>query len=212
MKSLTFFCLLLACCLLAPLYGQGVTINSPITVNQARDLPHNSWVIINGNIINSLPGGQNYTFRDSTGEVTVEIDRRVWRGLSIGPSDVVQIQGELQKERGTVSIKARALITAEAAVTRPGQAIFTYPITISEARSISQDSWIMLIGHILEVQANGRHFTFRDTTGEMLIEIDQSVWRGLFVGASDLVQITGELASGPGGALFIVRVIRGMGT
>ena len=194
--------------LFPPVYGQGITINSPITVNQAIDLPHNSWVIINGNIINALPGGINFTFRDSSGDVTVEIDRRVWRGLNVVPSELVQIQGELSKNSGLVSIRARAIITAEAAVTRPSQAIFTYPITISEAKTLTHDSWIMLIGNIVDVLQNGRHFTFRDSTGEMVVEIDQNVWRGLFVGASDMVQITGEIIANRAQPSFIVRVIR----
>ena len=208
MKRFLFFNI---CCLLflfPYVYGQGITTNSPMTVTQAIDLPNNSWVIINGNIIHALPGGINYTFRDSSGDVTVEIDRRVWRGLNITPSDMIQIQGEISKNSNSVLIKVLAIVTAEVAITRPGRLIFTYTITISEARMLPHDSWLMLIGNIVEAQQSGRHYMFRDSTGEIIVEIDQNVWRGLYIGTSDLVQITGELVALRGQPSFIVRVIR----
>ena len=189
-------------------YGQGITINSPIVVSQAIDLPDNSWVILNGNIINSLPGGSQYTFRDSTGEVIVEIDWPTWRGLNIMPAELVQIHGELNNNTDSVSIRVRAIYNAGTLVSRPGQVIFTNPITISEAISLPHDSWVIFIGTIVNVLQGGRHYAFRDSTGEMTVEIDQNVWRGLYVDTTNLIQITGEIVANGGQPSLVVRVIR----
>ena len=47
--------------------AQAVMNDHPITINEARALPKDSWVILIGNIINALPGGKYYTFRDNSG-------------------------------------------------------------------------------------------------------------------------------------------------
>jgi len=89
--------------------GQPVMISHPITVNEARNLPHDSWVVLNGNIINMLPGGRQYTFRDATGDIAVDIGRKEWRGLSVGVSDKVEIYGEVKIHRGQLHIKVHAI-------------------------------------------------------------------------------------------------------
>ena len=209
MKKYLILCIFSIFLVFSPLYGQGVTINSPIMVDQALQLPHNSWVILNGNIVNALPGGINFTFRDSSGDVTVEIDRRVWRGLNVAPSELVQIHGELSQNRGLVSVRARAIINSSMLATRPGQTIvYTYPITINEARNLPHDSWVILSGNIINALQGGTHYTFRDSTGEMVVEIDQNVWRGLFINESDQVQVTGEIVANRGQPSLVVRVIR----
>jgi uncharacterized protein (TIGR00156 family) len=66
-------------------------------------------VILKGNIINTLSGKNHYTFRDTTGEITVDIGSKQWRGLSAGVSDMIEIYGEVKVNRGTVTIKVHAL-------------------------------------------------------------------------------------------------------
>ena len=68
------------------------------SVQQAMALPNNSRVTLTGNIIQSL-GREYYTFSDSTGQITVEIDREYWGGLAVGPTDRVQIWGKLERKR-----------------------------------------------------------------------------------------------------------------
>jgi uncharacterized protein (TIGR00156 family) len=94
--------------------GQPVMISYPITVNEVRNLPHDSWVVLNGNIINMLPGGRQYTFRDATGEIAVDIGRKEWRGLSVGVADKVEIYGEVKIHRGLLHIKVHAIKMAGA--------------------------------------------------------------------------------------------------
>jgi uncharacterized protein (TIGR00156 family) len=80
-----------------------------VSVSQVQTLPHNSRIILTGNIVRSV-GRENYTFRDSTGEVTFEIERKYWRGLSVGPSDTVEIRATLEIDRdGRIEIEADAV-------------------------------------------------------------------------------------------------------
>ena len=111
MKRHTFLviCSLILLFLPAATYSQALIVSHPITISEARSLPHDSWVILSGNIVNSLPGGRHYTFRDSSGEIIVEIDWRVWRGLYVGVSDRVEISGEIRINRGQVSLVARVI-------------------------------------------------------------------------------------------------------
>ena len=181
----------------------------PITVNEARNLPHDSWVTVSGNIINTLPGGINFTFRDSSGDITVEIGSKIWRGLSVGVSDRVAISGEVRINRGLVSIRARAISGTSSPNVRPGQAItIRQPIGVAELRDVPHDSWVILNGNILNALPDGKHYTFRDHTGDIFIEIDQEIWRGLSVGVDDRVQIYGEVLINRGIISIKVRAIQ----
>jgi uncharacterized protein (TIGR00156 family) len=89
--------------------GQPMMVGHPIMITEARTLPHDSFVILNGNIVNALSGNKNYTFRDSSGEISVEIEKKHWRGLSVGVSDRVEIYGEVKINKGQASIKVHAI-------------------------------------------------------------------------------------------------------
>jgi uncharacterized protein (TIGR00156 family) len=90
--------------------GQAVTVGQPIAINEAVNLAHDSWVILNGNIVSQLPKGKHdYSFRDFSGEITVDIGPKEWRGLSVGVSDMVEIYGEVKISKGQVSIKVQGI-------------------------------------------------------------------------------------------------------
>jgi len=194
--------------------GQPVMTNQPITVREAANLPHDSWVVLTGNIINALPGGKHYTFRDSTGEIPVDIGMKQWRGLSVGVSDRVEIYGEVKVQRGQYSIKVHAI--SGSGITPPsgfgagfGQAVMVnHPITIGEARNLPQDSWVRLTGNIVNSLPKDKEFTFRDSSGEVVVEIDRKHWRGLSVGASDRVELFGEVKISKGQLTVKVHAIR----
>jgi len=173
--------------------GQAVTIGRPITINEAKALPHDSWVMLTGNIVNSLPGGKHYTLRDSSGEIAVDIGSKEWRGLSVGVSDRVEIYGELKITRGQFSIKVHAITGSGRINTRQGQAVtIGQPIAINEAVSLPHDSWVILNGNIVNrLQQGKNNYSFRDSSGEITIDIGPKEWRGLFVGVSDRVEIYG---------------------
>ena len=81
-----------------------------VTVNQLQTLPNNkSYVTLTGNITQSV-GRNSYTFRDATGETTIKIDAHYWWGLTVGPSDRVQILVEVEKKRtGRMEIEAKGI-------------------------------------------------------------------------------------------------------
>ena len=69
-----------------------------VTAAQAGSLAHKTPVIIRGSIVNSI-GLDRYMFRDSSGEISIRIGPREWQnfGANIGPSDNVEITGELHR-------------------------------------------------------------------------------------------------------------------
>ena len=205
-------------------YGQGFTglgsnsnigmsgpvmVNQPITAIEVRNLPHDSWVVLSGNIVNMLPGGKNYTFRDSSGEIIVEIGAKHWRGLSVGVSDNVVIYGEVKINRGMISIKAQAISGTGRTNTWPGQAVFiNRPITIAEAIALPHDSFVIINGNIINSQSRRNNYTFRDPSGEITVEIGNKHWRGLSVGVSDRVEIYGEVKNNRGIVTIKVHAIK----
>ena len=78
--------------------GSGYTGPSiaPVTVKEALSSWDDTAVVLVGRIEKSL-GDEKYSFRDDTGVVVVEIDNDDWRGLSVGPNDLIEISGEVDK-------------------------------------------------------------------------------------------------------------------
>jgi uncharacterized protein (TIGR00156 family) len=119
MKKYTILgvCLIMTALSAASVFGQGFTGPGAgtasgqvrtVTVAQARDLPDNSLVILTGNIAQSQ-GRERYTFRDSTGDITIEIDRDLWilLGVSVVPADRVEIRGEIDIENRVAEIDVK---------------------------------------------------------------------------------------------------------
>jgi uncharacterized protein (TIGR00156 family) len=101
----------------AAVFGQGFTGPGAgaasgqvqtVSVAQARSLPDNSLVILTGNIVQSQ-GRERFTFRDSTGDITIEVDRDLWAllGLSVVPADRVEIRGEIDIENRVAEIDVK---------------------------------------------------------------------------------------------------------
>ena len=208
-RAIIFFSFLFSLLFVPPVFGQAVMTVQPVAVSEARGLPHDSWVVVSGNIVNALPGGKNFTFRDSSGEIMVEIGSKIWRGLTAGVSDELTISGEIRVNRGQVSIRARALTGSAVVNVRQGQALtIREPITVMHTRGLPHDTWTILRGNIINALPDGKHYTFRDSSGDIVIEIDRNIWRGLSVGVSDQVQIYGEVRNNRGIVSVVVRAIR----
>jgi uncharacterized protein (TIGR00156 family) len=84
--------------------GQGELV----TVAEAKSLADDTRVVLQGTVVNSL-GDEEYTFKDESGEIVVEIDRRVWNGVSVGPNDRVEIYGEVDADRRGAEIDVRTI-------------------------------------------------------------------------------------------------------
>ena len=221
MNRFSFLCILIALLLsyAAAVYGQGFTgpgsdnslaiVSQPVTVMEARNLPHDAFVILNGSIVSMLPGGKNFTFRDSTGEIAVEIGPKEWRGLSVVPSDSVVIYGDVKIHRGHVSIKVHAITgTGKINVWQGQPVMINQPITVAEARNLPHDSFVILNGNIVNALPGGKNYNFNDGTGEIIIDIGPKHWRGLSVGVSDRVEIFCEVKIIRGQVILKVHAIR----
>jgi uncharacterized protein (TIGR00156 family) len=79
-----------------------------VTVADAKALPDDTSVILQGTIVDSL-GDEEYTFRDESGDIVIEIDRRVWNGLSVGANERVEIYGEVDADRRGAEIDVRTI-------------------------------------------------------------------------------------------------------
>jgi uncharacterized protein (TIGR00156 family) len=71
-----------------------------VTVAQSQAFNDKTPVIIRGNIVQAV-GGDNYIFRDSSGDIILKIGPREWMnfGSTIGPSDTIEISGELHRDK-----------------------------------------------------------------------------------------------------------------
>jgi len=81
---------------------------SKTTVKQAKTLKDDMPVVLEGNIIQHL-GKDNYLFRDSTGEITIEIDHDDWNGVTVKPKDTVTIYGEIDKDWNSFEIEVDSI-------------------------------------------------------------------------------------------------------
>jgi uncharacterized protein (TIGR00156 family) len=86
--------------------SNAVTMYRPATVAQLPSLTREARVVLTGYLVNSVRR-EYYTFRDNTGEIIVEIERKYWGGLTVGPNDLVQIFGKAEKKRdGRIEVEA----------------------------------------------------------------------------------------------------------
>ena len=64
--------------------------------------------------------------------------------------------------------------------------------TVEEAKTMRDDAWVVLHGHI-ESHIRSDYYVFRDDTGSITVEIDDDEWHGQTVGPQDRVEIAGEV-------------------
>ena len=79
-----------------------------VTAAQVKALPDDAKITLRGNIESHL-GGKNYLFKDASGTMTVEIKSKHWDAQSVSPQDTVQIDGEVERKRDTVTVEVKRL-------------------------------------------------------------------------------------------------------
>ena len=65
-------------------------------------------------------------------------------------------------------------------------------MTVAQVKQMRDDTKVVLRGNIIK-QLGHEKYVFKDATGEITIEVDDDDWQGLSVGATDLVEIYGEV-------------------
>lgn len=81
---------------------------SVTTVEAAKSLRDDAWVTLRGNLIERV-SEDVYKFKDSTGVMNVEIGHKRWNGMTVSPQDVVEIQGEVDKDWNSVEIDVKQM-------------------------------------------------------------------------------------------------------
>ncbi|AMO47156.1 TIGR00156 family protein [Kosakonia oryzendophytica] len=81
---------------------------SKATVESVKSLRDDAWVTLRGNIVERV-SDDTYLFKDATGTINVDINRKRWNGVTVGPQDVVEIQGEVDKDWNSVEIDVKEI-------------------------------------------------------------------------------------------------------
>jgi uncharacterized protein (TIGR00156 family) len=68
-------------------------------------------------------------------------------------------------------------------------------VTVDAAKGLRDDYPVVLRGKI-ERFLGDEKYLFTDETGSIIVEIDNSLWRGISVDQNDTVEITGEVDKG----------------
>lgn len=83
-----------------------------VTVQQAKQLADDAAVKMKGSLVASL-GDEKYTFKDNTGEITVEIDQEVMKKRTVDPKKVVTLIGnidvEFENDRSKVKVDVKKI-------------------------------------------------------------------------------------------------------
>jgi uncharacterized protein (TIGR00156 family) len=87
---------------------------------------------------------------------------------------------------------ATVLVSADVAFTQFTETGASSTKTVAEAKQMRDDSKVALEGYIVK-QLGPEHYTFRDDTGEIEVEIDDDEWRGQTVRPETKISIDGEV-------------------
>ncbi|ASV18447.1 YgiW/YdeI family stress tolerance OB fold protein [Klebsiella sp. 10982] len=78
------------------------------TVTNAKSLRDDTWVTLRGKITERV-SDDLYKFQDASGVINVDIDHKRWNGVTVGPQDTVEIQGEVDKDWNSVEIDVKQI-------------------------------------------------------------------------------------------------------
>lgn len=70
-------------------------------VAAAKSLKDDAAVVLTGNIVSKVAGTKKkYIFKDSTGEIVIEISLKRFKGLNISPTNTIRISGKVDQDFG----------------------------------------------------------------------------------------------------------------
>ncbi|MFT5234699.1 MAG: hypothetical protein ACI90A_000060 [Shewanella sp.] len=103
--------LILSCVLTMPAFAAYNGPGVETLVNNAKDASHaknGTPVQLTGYLVKSL-GDENYLFRDSTGDVEVEIDNALWRNIEVNSESKITLKGQVDDEWQGIEIEIDSL-------------------------------------------------------------------------------------------------------
>lgn len=78
------------------------------TVQDALNASDNSPVVLVGSIVKQIDDNE-FLFKDSTGQVEIDVSKRAWNGQTITPQDTIEIHGFLDKEWNKTEIDVKKI-------------------------------------------------------------------------------------------------------
>ncbi|WP_386690828.1 MULTISPECIES: YgiW/YdeI family stress tolerance OB fold protein [unclassified Lonepinella] len=75
----------------------GGYVGTPTSVAQALKAKDDAQVILTGYITRQIDHDE-FFFKDSTGEIKIEVDDHAWNGLNVSPNDKITIQGKVDQD------------------------------------------------------------------------------------------------------------------
>jgi len=73
------------------------------SVAEALKMNDDERVTIQGNIVSKI-SNDKYTFKDSTGTMTVDIDNDKWSGIASNTKETLEISGEIEKKLNSTEL------------------------------------------------------------------------------------------------------------
>ena len=83
---------------------------TPVTVSEAKKLRDKTPVALRGKIA-LVVKKEKYEFHDDTGTIIVEIDRKVWQGISADENTLLEIRGHIDRDTFGVKIDVKSVST-----------------------------------------------------------------------------------------------------
>lgn len=83
-----------------------------VTTAEIAALDDDTSVRLVGYVVEAV-GDEEYTFRDETGTIIVEIDGDEWNGLEVTPTMRVEIAGEVDRDGGKAEIEVDSIRLAD---------------------------------------------------------------------------------------------------
>ncbi len=104
LSTLLIFLILLAISTTASaeFVGPGST-KSLVTAKSVSEMNDDDNVILEGYILKKI-SSEHFIFKDSTGEIEIEIDNEDFRGVKVTPETKVRISGEIDKDSGSATV------------------------------------------------------------------------------------------------------------
>lgn len=86
----------------------GSNVAAVTTVAKAKKAYDNTPVSISGYIVKQIDE-DTFIFKDSTGQIQIDVDDDAWNGLNVGAKTKVRIYGEVDKDDGRTQIDVRRI-------------------------------------------------------------------------------------------------------
>lgn len=77
----------------------------PTKVADAATWQDDQVIVLEGQILKQV-GKEEFVFKDDSGELTLEIERKAWHGQTVTPNDKVKVIAEVEKSWGKTEVEA----------------------------------------------------------------------------------------------------------